>query len=206
MAIRLIIADDHILFRQALRSLLLLQPDIEVVAEVERADALEQTLAQTRCDIVLLDLRMERWTMEDIPALIGKAAVVVLTANDSNENGIAALRLGARAFVPKDFGIEMLMEAIRTVGAGGVWMAPDLQTAFAQQIISPTKRLSPREIEIARCVAMGLKNAEVAQRLKVRESTVKTHLNSIFQKLGIRDRMALVQYAFKTGLVALRNN
>jgi DNA-binding NarL/FixJ family response regulator len=149
---------------------------------------------------------MERWSMDEIPALAGQAAVIVLTANDSSENGIAALRLGARALVPKEFAIEILMEAIRTVASGGVWMPPDLQTAFAEQIISPTRRLSPRETEIARYVAMGLKNAEVAQRLDLRESTVKTHLNSIFQKLGLRDRMELVQYAIKTGLVALRNN
>jgi two-component system response regulator NreC len=206
MAIRVIIADDHLLFRQALRSLLLLQPDIEVAAEVERADALEQTVGQTPCDIVLLDLQMERWSMNEIPALARRAAVIVLTANDSSENGIAALRLGARALVPKEFAIEILLEAIRTVASGGVWMPPDLQTAFAEQIISPTRRLSPRETEIARYVAMGLKNAEVAQRLDLRESTVKTHLNSIFQKLGLRDRMELVQYAIKTGLVALRNN
>jgi DNA-binding NarL/FixJ family response regulator len=206
MAIRVIIADDHLLFRQALRSLLLLQPDIEVVAEVARADTLEQTVGQTPCEIVLLDLQMERWSMDHIPALAAQAAVIVLTANDSSENGIAALRLGARALVPKEFAIEILMEAIRTVASGRVWMPPDLQTAFAEQIISPTKRLSPRETEIARYVAMGLKNAEVAQRLDLRESTVKTHLNSIFQKLGLRDRMELVQYAIKTGLVALRNN
>ena len=79
MAIRVIIADDHILFRQALRSLLLLQSDIEVVAEVGSAGALEQTLDHTRCDIVLLDLQMERWTMDDIPALAGKAGATSLT-------------------------------------------------------------------------------------------------------------------------------
>jgi DNA-binding NarL/FixJ family response regulator len=205
-AIRLIIADDHALFRQGLRSLLLLQPDIEVVGEVAQADAVLPTLAATPCDVLLLDLQMERWSMDDIPRLARHAAVLVLTASESVENGMTALRLGARGIVQKRFAIETLMTAIRSVAQGMAWMPPSLQTAFAQQQSAPIRKLTVRESEIVRCVAIGLRNAEIAEQLAVSESTVKTHLTNIFQKLAIRDRMELIHYALKTGLVPVRDN
>jgi two-component system NarL family response regulator len=86
------------------------------------------------------------------------------------------------------------------------WMPPSLQTAFAQQQSAPIRKLTVRESEIVRCVAIGLRNAEIAGQLAVSESTVKTHLTNIFQKLAIRDRMELIHYALKTGLVPLRDN
>src|SRR5271169_197913 len=122
--IRLVIADDHALFRQGLRSLLQLQSDIEVVAEVSLADALVSTVVATPCDVLLLDLQMERWLMDDIPLLARHAAVIVLTASESVENGMTALRLGARGIVQKRFAIETLMTAIRTVAQGQAWMPP----------------------------------------------------------------------------------
>jgi len=97
--IRLVIADDHALFRQGLKSLLLLQPDIEVVAEVEHAAELPSVLSATHCDVLLLDLQMDRWLMDDIPQLSKTTAVIVLTASESSENGVRALCLGARAIV-----------------------------------------------------------------------------------------------------------
>jgi two-component system NarL family response regulator len=201
--IRLIIADDHALFRQGLKSLLQLHPEIEVVAEVERATELRPTLANTRCDVLLLDLQMDRWMMGDVPELAKVTAVIVLTASESGENGVQALRLGARAIVHKRFAIETLMTAIQTVRDGLVWMPPTVQSEFAAQSSSTARRLTARELEIVRFVAVGLRNAEVAERLAITESTVKTHLNNIFQKLGVRDRLELAHYAIKTGLVAV---
>jgi DNA-binding NarL/FixJ family response regulator len=201
--IRLVIADDHALFRQGLKSLLQLQPEIEVVAEVERAAELNSTLANARCDVLLLDLQMDRWMMDDIPELAKVTAVIVLSASESGENGVQALRLGARAIVHKRFAIETLMTAIQTVRDGLVWMPPTVQSEFAAQSSSTAKRLTARELEIVRLVAVGLRNAEVAERLAITESTVKTHLNNIFQKLGVRDRLELAHYAIKTGLVAV---
>jgi DNA-binding NarL/FixJ family response regulator len=201
----LILADDHALFRQGLRSLLLLHPDITVVAEVDSAAMLPETLAQNPCDILLLDLQMDRWTMDDIPSLAQKTAVIVLTASESPENGMAALRLGARALVQKRFVIETLMTAIQSVLEGNVWMPPALQAAFTQQDPDSRKRLTRRESEIIRCVAMGMRNAEVAEQLSLSENTVKTHMTNIFHKLGIRDRLELTHYAIKRGLVAVRD-
>ncbi len=201
--IRLIIADDHALFRQGLKSLLLLQSEIKVIAEVERAADLHALLGVTRCDVLLLDLQMDRWLMDDIPGLAKITSVIVLTASESGQNGVQALRLGARAIVHKRFAIETLMTAIRTVAEGLVWMPPTVQSEFAAQSGSTAKRLTPRELEIVRHVATGLRNAEVAERLSITESTVKTHLNNVFQKLALRDRLELVHYAIKTGLVAV---
>jgi DNA-binding NarL/FixJ family response regulator len=201
----LIIADDHALFRQGLRSLLALE-GIEVVAEIEQAGDLEAALEATPCDVLLLDLQMEQWTMDQIPELARKAVVVVLTANENVETGLTALRLGARAIVQKRFAIESLMTAIRAVTEGLVWMPPAMQAALVGQDGTAAKKLTPRESEIVRCVAVGMRNAEVAARLSLSESTVKTHLTNIFQKLGIRDRIELTRYAIKSGLVTVHDH
>ncbi len=201
--LRLILADDHALFRDGLKSLLKLQPEIEVVAEIDHAADLRAILSSTSCDVLLLDLQMDRWMMDDIPDLAKMTKVIVLTASESGENGVQALRLGARGIVHKRFAIETLMTAIRTVADGLVWMPPTVQAEFASQGTSTAKRLTARELEIVRFVATGLRNAEVGQRLEISESTVKTHLNNIFQKLGVRDRLELAHYAIKTGLVAV---
>jgi DNA-binding NarL/FixJ family response regulator len=200
---RLIIADDHALFRQGLKSLLLLQPDIQVVAEIESANDIGPVVSATDCDVLLLDLQMDRWMMEDLPQLVRLTNVIVLTASESAENGVRALRLGAKGIVQKRFAIETLMMALRSVADGLVWMPPTVQTEFARQESSRGKELTPRECEIIRYVASGMRNIEVGERLSITESTVKTHLNNIFQKLGLRDRLELTHYAIKTGMVAV---
>jgi len=141
--------------------------------------------------------------MDQISKLSRKTAVIVLIPDESVDIGLTALRLGARAIVQKRFGVETLMMAIRAVSDGQVWMPPETQGALIGQDSPVAKQLTRRECEIVRKVAMGMRNAEVAVRLSLTESTVKTHLNHIFRKLGIRDRTELVRYAFKTGLVAV---
>ncbi len=202
---RLIIADDHALFRQGLRSLLVLE-GLEIVAEVEQAASLAVALAANPCDILLLDLQMEQWSMDQIQELSRKTAVIILTADERVEIGLTALRLGARAIVQKRFAIESLMTALRAVADGLVWMPPAMQAALVGQDGPAAKKLTPRESEIVRYVAVGMRNAEVAARLSLSESTVKTHLTNIFQKLGIRDRTELARYAIKTGLVTVQDH
>ena len=204
--IRLIIADDHALFRGGLKSLLRRQRDMKVVGEVESAGALMEVLADTACDVLLLDLQMERWALDDIRQLATRTKVVVLTASESLENAITAMRLGARGVVQKRFAVQTLMEAIRTVAGGSVWMPPTLQAEVAAQWgASNSKQLTSREADIVRLVATGLRNAEIAQRLSITEATVKTHLNNIFEKLGLRDRVELTVYALRHGLAAAQD-
>jgi two-component system, NarL family, response regulator len=201
--LRIIIADDHALFRQGLKSLLMLQADTQVVAEIESANDVEPVVSRSDSNVLLLDLQMDRWMMDDIPQLSRLTNVIVLTASESAENGVKALRLGAKGVVQKRFAIETLMMAVRSVADGLVWMPPTVQTEFARQESSSGKELTPRESEIVRYVCSGMKNIEVAERLAITESTVKTHLNNIFQKLGLRDRLELTHYAIKTGMVAV---
>src|SRR5262249_42269710 len=195
---RVVIADDHALFRQGLKSLLRLQPDVTVVAELERADALLSTLEQTPCDILLLDLQMERSAFVDIEDLAERVAVVVVTATERMEDAITALRAGARGLVFKRFAIETLMTAMHAVMEGHVWLPPALQAELTVRLREPTGvSLTRREREIVRHVALGLHNAEVAERLQDTQGKVKTHPNNIFQKLGIRDRVELALYAVR---------
>ena len=199
--IRLIIADDHALFRDGLKSLLRRQRDMQVVGEVERADAVAKALAKVSCDVLLLDLQMERWALDDIRQLAALTKVVVLTASESVDNAIVAMRLGARAVVQKRFAVQTLVEAIHAVAEGLVWMPPALQAEVASQWSSSVlKPLTSRETEIVRHVASGLRNAEVAERLSITEATVKAHLNNIFDKLEVRDRVELTVYAIRYGL------
>lgn len=194
--IRVIIADDHLLFRQGLKSLLKSEPEVTVVGETDRVDALPTLLAETACDQLLLDLQMERSTLADIESLARKVPVVVLTASEVAFDAVDAIRKGARAVVFKRFAVETLMDAIRTVATDNVWLPLSLQTEMAAQLTRPKlNALSPREEEVFRYAALGLRNAEIGERLSISEETVKTHLNRIFRKLGVRDRVELALYA-----------
>ena len=202
--IRVVIADDHTLFRQGLRSLLQLHEDVTVVAEIERADQLAATLRDVACDVLLLDLQMERSSLVDIASLTGTVKVIVVTASERPEEAVAALRAGAQAVVFKRFAIETLRDAMRAVAEGNVWMPPSLQAHVTAQLREPPREtLTAREREIVRQVACGLRNAEVGRKLFISEETVKTHLNNIFKKLAVRDRAELTRYAIRVGIVGL---
>ncbi len=202
MPLRVAIADDHALFRQGLRSILSLQDDVHVVAEAERAGELDAMLARTPCELLLLDLQMERSCLADIERLAERVGVVVVTASERPDDALAALRAGARAVVFKRFALETLMDALRAAADGHVWMPTSLQAQLTAQLRVPaSEQLTPREREVVRHVALGLRNAEVARRLFISEVTVKTHLNNVFQKLGLRDRVGLTLYAIRTGII-----
>ena len=199
--IRIVIADDHQLFRQGLKSLLMSETEVSVVGETDRTDNLLDLLSRTPCDLLLLDLQMERNALADIETLAERVPVVVLTASEVPADAVAALRKGARAVVFKRFAVEDLMHAIRTVASGSVWLPPTLHTHVAEQLRKPAvSALSPREEAVVRYVALGLRNAEVASALSISVETVKTHLNSVFRKLGVRDRVELALYAQRAGI------
>ena len=204
--IRVVIADDHALFRAGLNSLLRLHPDIEVVAQIEKSGDIEAAIANTGCDVLLLDLQMDRWTTRDIEKLSQMTKVVVVTASERREDATAALKMGARAIVQKRFAVETLIDAIRRVAEGFICIPPSLRAEFSTDQVANSSELSSRESEIVRWVAIGMRNAEIAQRLSIAESTVKTHLNNIFQKLGIRDRVELTLYAIRVGLAQVEQS
>jgi len=201
---RVIIADDHGLFRQGLRALLGNRSEVCVVAETDRADALATMLSDTPCDILLLDLQMERSALLDVSALSALTNVVMVTASERADDAIAALRAGAKGIVFKRFAVETLMDAIRAVRDGHVWMPAALQACVIGELREPPHEpLTRREREVVRHVAAGLRNSEVASKLFISEDTVKTHLANIFQKLGVRDRVQLTRYALRLGIVGV---
>jgi DNA-binding NarL/FixJ family response regulator len=205
--LRIAIADDHALFRQGLKSQLKLEPGINVVAEVERADELGALLDRIPVDVLLLDLRMERNALLDIEGLAERVAVVVVTANERADDALAAIRSGARAVVFKRFAIETLMDAIGSVAKGDVWMPPALEKQLTARPggRAQDEALTAREREVVRYVALGLRNAEVAEKLSISEVTVKSHLNKVFQKLRLRGRTALAVYAIRAGIIGLQD-
>ena len=201
--IRLIIADDHAVFREGLKALLATYNRFEVVAEVERSAELETIVSGTPCDVVLLDLQMDEWVMNEIEWLSRRAIVVVLTASESNEDADAALRLGARAVVQKRFALETLIAAMQAAVDGFVSSPPTTRAEFTDRSarIAASNPLTERESSIVRYVAEGLRNAEVAKLLSITEGTVKVQLNKIFHKIGVRDRVELAHYAYRKGLI-----
>ena len=212
---RIVIVDDHTLFREGLRTILEMEDDIEVVADVESAEDVVELVWQTRPDVLLLDIRMPQGSgLDAVPAVLRISPgtqVLVLTASDEKEEHVRAFKLGAKGVVLKDSARQTLMQAIHTVSTGQVWVDPRMTGALVEELshlgsepggfgARDENGLTERELEIVRLVASGYKNKEVGHQLTISERTVKTHLTNIFQKLGVRDRVGLVMYALKHGL------
>ncbi len=202
--IRLILADDHALFREGLKSLLKHESEVTIVAETDRIEKLDDVLKTHTADVLLLDLQMERSSMPEIARLATRIAVIVVTASELMGDSLGAIRAGARAVVLKRFAVETLMEAVRSVAAGNVWLPPGVQGELAARLRQPTSTpLSQREEEVVRLVALGLRNAEVAKKLFISEQTVKSHLNNVFQKLECQDRVELTIFAIRNGIIGV---
>lgn len=215
MNLRVLVADDQELVRTGLSMILDAQPGIEVVSQVDNGrDAVEQAL-RLRPDVCLLDIRMPQLNgIEATMALAGPdvaepMAVVVITTFDLDEYVHGALRAGARGFLLKDAGPELLAQAIHAAARGDALIAPSitarLLASFAasspaepQQPIEP---LTGREEEVLLTVASGRTNAEIADELYISLSTVKTHLASLMSKLGVRNRVEIAIWAYETGRV-----
>jgi len=201
---RIVVADDHTLFRQGLIALLRGYPDVTVVGDTGSLAELPALLAESAADILLLDLQMERSALTDLPALSAQASVIAVTASEQPEEALAAVRAGARAVVPKEASVETMMAAIRAVAEGHVWLSLALQAQVVAGLREDADHaLTAREREIVRLVALGLRNAEVGKRLHISEQTVKTHLNNVFRKLGIQDRIELVLYSVRSGMIGI---
>jgi DNA-binding NarL/FixJ family response regulator len=213
MTIRVVIADDQSMVRAGFRMLLSGEQDIEVVAEAR--DGLEAVAAAARFDptVVLMDIRMPELdgleaTRRIIAANPG-ARILVLTTFGLDEYVYEALSSGASGFVLKDDPPEQLIAAVRTIAAGDALLSPAVTKRVIKQftrISRPARpkemdELTAREQEILRLIASGLSNAEIGERLYIGETTVKTHVTHVLQKLGLRDRVQVVVLAHQTGLL-----
>jgi DNA-binding NarL/FixJ family response regulator len=211
-----VVADDQALVRAGFRLILEARPGIRVVAEAADGDAAVAAVRRFRPDVALMDIRMPGATgLEATERLAADPTVatrvLVLTTFDLDEYVYAALRAGASGFLLKDVSPEHLVTAVRQVAAGDTLLAPAITRRLVEQFLAsmPTEPLSsdrlssltPREHEIVRLVARGLSNAEIADRLIVGVSTVKTHIANLLAKLGLRDRVQLVVLAYEIGLV-----
>jgi DNA-binding NarL/FixJ family response regulator len=212
--IRVLVADDQELVRSGFRLILDLADGIEVVGEAADGREAVGLAKELQPDVVLMDVRMPE--LDGIEAtrrlrVAGlEARVLVLTTFDLDEYVYAAVRAGASGFLLKDAPREQLVTAVRTVARGEALLAPAITQRLIERFVSrPSPRdaapelgeLSGRELEVLRLLARGLSNAEIAAELVVGEATVKTHVAHVLRKLGLRDRVQAVVFAYENGVV-----
>lgn len=205
---RILIADDHPVVRIGLRGMLSGEPDFEVTAEAsDGAEAVTLT-GRHLPDVVLMDLRMPGMdgvqATEKIKADYPGVRVVVLTTYDSDADILRAIETGATGYLLKDTPREELFSAIRTAAGGESSLAPAVASRIVNRMRGPAgEALSSREIEILELVAQGTSNKKIAKSLWISETTVKSHLLHVFEKLGVDDRTAAVTSALRRGIIRL---
>lgn len=227
--IRVVVADDQTVIREALAMLLDLEDDIDVVAAAENGEVAVERVQALRPDVLLIDLRMPVMDGAAATAQVAEhspeTAVIVLTTFDDEASILSALQAGARGYLTKDAGRAEIAAAIRAAAAGQSVLDPTVQARLvsaavnrsatapvankrptpgpARVSLASTDGLTPRENEVLALIAEGISNREIARRLFVSEATVKTHINNLFAKAHLRDRAHAVSYAYTHGLVEL---
>jgi NarL family two-component system response regulator LiaR len=208
--IRVLIADDHQVVRRGLRTFLELQSDIEVVGEASDGSAAVDMARQLEPDVVLMDLVMPGRdgisATREIKGFCGKTHVIALTSFTEDDKVFPAIQAGASSYLLKDVTPDELVEAIRAVQRGEPRLHPEIARRLMEQAGAPSPPstevagLTPREVEVARLVADGRSNQEIAAALVISEKTVKTHVSNILSKLHLQDRTQLAIYALRRGL------
>ena len=211
--VRVLIADDHAIFRDGLRKLLSPADNISIVGEAQDGVECIELLAKLKPDVLLLDLRMPRKdglaVLEEVNFDNLPTRVIILTAAEDDRDVIRAMRLGARGVVLKQSASELLTRSIHKVADGEIWLDNHLTAevieAFKKSSESGQRRekpfLSDREREIVQLVAQGFRNREIGEKLFISEQTVKNHIHNIFDKIGVSDRLELALYAIHHGLI-----
>jgi DNA-binding NarL/FixJ family response regulator len=211
--IRIVVADDHPIFRDGLRKLLTLEADFRVVAEARDGKEVLEVLDEHQPDILLLDLKMPGvdglTALQKLQNSRTKTKVIVLTASEDKNQFVQAMKFGTCGIVLKQTATDLLIKSIRRVHAGEIWLDSHTTAAVMRQFSSAMEStplggldrdrdrspLSQREREIVVLVAQGFKNKEMAEKMFISEQTVKNHLHNIFDKLGVSDRLELALYA-----------
>ena len=214
--IRLLLADDHAVVRSGLRMLLEAQPDMTIIGEAETGQEAIRRVAELSPDVVLMDIEMPgmngieatRRIKADAPA----AAVLALTMYEDDQYFFEMLRAGASGYVPKRAAPDELVSAIRAVSRGEVFLYPSLAGRLVQDYLRrgpageeepPGDELTPREQEVLTLIAEGLSNNEIADRLVISAKTVDRHRENLMRKLKLHNRVDLVKYALRKGLIGL---
>ena len=219
MSVGVVIADDQALVRGGFRMILDARPDIEVVGEAKDGEEAMALVERHDPDVVLMDVRMPNVDgiegTRRIVAAGRQARIIILTTYDLDEYVFAALRAGASGFLLKDVRPADLVEGVRVVASGDALLAASVTRRLLDRFAgslpeSPMPppdlgELTDREVEVLRFVAFALSNAEIAARLHLTEATVKTHVSSVLRKLGLRDRVQAVVFAYDVGLVRPRS-
>jgi len=216
--IRVLVVDDHALFRRGLQMVLEQEPDIEVVGEASDGSEAVEKSADTLPDIVLMDVRMpKRGGIDACTAIhetVPSAKIIMLTISDEEADLYDAIKAGAMGYLLKEISIEEVASAIRAVHGGQSLISPSmaskLLTEFASMIKKtddrqqvPTPRLTDREMEVLKLVAKGLNNRDIAKQLFISENTVKNHIRNILEKLQLHSRMEAVVYAVREKLLEI---
>lgn len=203
--IRVLIVDDHSIFRQGLATIINRDPEMTVIAQAEDGQQAIALFREHQPDVTLMDLRMPiMGGVEAITAICAEfkqARIAVLTTYDGDEDIYCGLQAGAQGYLLKDAKSNELLNAIRTVHRGQQYIPPDVGAKLVQRMSNP--ELSERELEVLHLMAQGMSNSDIAAALIIGESTVKSHVNRILSKLGVNDRTQAVIVAIKRGIVSL---
>jgi DNA-binding NarL/FixJ family response regulator len=210
--LRVLIADDQPLMRAGFRAVLEAAGDIDVVAEAGSGEEAIRAADEHAPDVVLMDIRMPGMNGIEATSRMPRRRVLILTTFGLDEYIIDALRAGASGFMLKDAPTQELVRAVRSVAAGDAVLSPAVTRQLLDQVgrrlpaaVSRTPEalapLTEREQEVLRMLAAGLSNAEIAAALVVSDATVKSHVSNLLGKLGLRDRVQAVIYAYETGLI-----
>lgn len=208
---RVLLADDQALVRGGFRLILDAEPDIDVVAEAGDGEEAVARAVETRPDLVLMDIRMPKLdgieATRQLLAQLNTARVLILTTFDLDEYVVDAFRAGASGFLLKTAPPHQLVAAVRTIHEGDALLAPASTRRLIEQFAQPRnsatvlEELTAREQDVIRLLARGLTNTEIADQLVIEPSTVKSHVASLLAKLGLRDRVQAVVYAYENGIV-----
>jgi two-component system NarL family response regulator len=203
--IRILIAEDHLIARVGVSTIVNMQPDMTVVAEAANGQQAVELFQQHLPDVTLLDLRMPGMTGLEAAAAIRreypKARLIALTTYGGDEDIRRALQAGVQAYLTKDVLHDDLLKAIRAVHAGHLFLPPSVAKTLAAEFLAPD--LSAREIEVLSLIVNGLANKQIAHQLSIAEHTVKNHVKSILSKLNVADRTQAATAAIQRGIIHL---